>query len=199
MSKRTLIVCLAIFGIFPFVPGTLLHAQDKYSSLQADTEIESPEMGKAQGKLFVKGKKVRMETNSGGATSVSMITLYDGQKAYVYFPSQNMAMISSASDVQAQMPMPKDDAEFDKKIVGQEVIDGKLCDIYQLQDRKGGAYKVWIARDLDFPLKSEAGGMKTYYKNVQVNVALEDSIFELPKGVQIQDMAGLTQQSGSQR
>lgn len=199
MLKRTLIVCLIILGICPFISKASLYAQGRYSSLQCDTEIESPEMGKVSGKFFIKGKKVRMETNSGGSTGVSMITLNNGQKAYIYFPAQNMAMVSSVSDVQAQVPIPKDEPELNKKIIGQGVIDGRLCDIYQLQDNKGESYKVWIAKDLDFPLKSEAAGAVTYYKNVRVNVPLEDSLFELPQGVQIQDMTGLMQRSGNQR
>lgn len=199
MFKKIFILCLVIAGSFPFIGKSLLYAENKFSSLQADTVIESPGMGKTMGKFFIKGKKVRLETNSTDAAGTDMVTLYDGQKAYVYFPAQNMAMVTPAPQVEQQMPTPN--AEFNKEIVGQEAIDGKLCDIYQLKDAKGSSYKVWVARDIEFPVKSEAAGVKTYYKNIQVNVSLDDRLFELPQGTQVQDMGGLMhkQQTGTSR
>lgn len=199
MFKRILILCLLMAGTHSFINKTLLFAQNKFSSLQCDTIIESPQMGKTQGKFYIKGKKVRMEANSPDEAGANMITLYDGKTAYVYFPAQNMAMVTPTSQIDQQMPVPKDDSEFNKKIIGQETIDGRLCDIYEFNDSKGGTYKVWVARDIDFPVKSEAGGMKTYYKNIRTNVTLDDSLFTLPQGVNVQDMGDLMQQTGSPR
>ena len=52
---------------------------------------------------------------------------------------------------------------------------------------------MWIPANLDFPLKVVSGATTTYYKNVNVNVDLDDSLFSLPQGVQYQDVSGLMQ------
>lgn len=195
MIKRIFFLWMLISTALTFDGARLLFAESKYSSLQCDTLMESDAAGKMQGKFFIKGKKVRMEGVSSGASGINMITLYDGQKAYAYFPEQNMAMVMPASHVSQQMPVINSE-EFKKKIVGEETIDGRLCDIYQFSDKKGATYKVWVARDIEFPLKSEAAGTRTYYKNIRVNAAINDGIFELPAGVQIQDMGSMMQQAG---
>lgn len=199
MFKRIFILCLIATVTHPFISKTSLFAHNKFSSLQCDTVIESPQMGKTQGKFYIKGNKVRMEADSPDEAGISMVTLYDGKTAYIYFPAQNMAMVTPASQVEQQLPVSKDSAELNKKIIGQETVDGRLCDIYEFNDRKGGTYKVWVAKDIDFPVKSEAGGMKTYYKNIRTNVILADSLFTLPQGVNVQGMGDLMQQTGNPR
>lgn len=194
MLKRVSALFLAFYTVSLFNVKPLICADNTFYSLQCDSVMEGPGLGKTEGRFFIKGKKVRMESAVAGSTGVNMVTLYDGQKAYVYFPEQNMAMATSVSSMEQQMPLMKDKEELNKKIIGQEIIDARACDIYQFNDAKGVNYKIWVARDINFPVKSESGGMKTYYKNIRMNVSLDDGIFELPKGAQIQDMSGIMQQ-----
>jgi outer membrane lipoprotein-sorting protein len=192
MLKRIFIICFVLCTII-FVVKSLLYANDNFSSLQCDMVMEGSGMGVTRGKLFIKGDKVRMETDMPDETGGSTISLFNGEKAYIYFPSQNMAMGISTSQAKEQMPIPKDYKEI-YKTSGEETIDGRLCDIYEYRDPKGQVCKIWVARDIEFPVQSIVGGLKTYYKNIRTNITLDDTLFSLPSGVKIQDMNELIQQ-----
>jgi len=77
---------------------------------------------------------------------------------------------------------------------GDEIVDGRLCEIRQGSLEINGnqiPYKVWIAKEINFPLKMEANNSLTRFKNIQVNIALEDSLFTLPAGVQVISMPAM--------
>ena len=80
------------------------------------------------------------------------------------------------------------------KPLGQERIEGKLCDVYQITYSQTGAKsKIWVWKGKNFPLKSVmtvgSETITTRYRNVQMGINIPDSLFKLPSGTQIMDMS----------
>jgi len=179
---------LVISAIFLFSAATLLWASNNYSSMQYDLILDQPGMGSVTTKVLTKGNKSRMEMQAGGIQSIS---LFDGVTAYMYIPSQNMAMVVPIQQAKSQVPEIAD-YKKDCEYLGDETVDGTSCGVYNCS--KGGQpAKMWIDKTLEFPVMTETRGMRAHYKNVQVNVPLDDSLFSLPAGVKPQDMSGLMQ------
>jgi len=159
-----------------------------FSSIQYDMVYEQPGMGNPSGKVYIKGTKSRIEMDQAGNKSV---TLFDGEKAFMYLPAQNMAIMIPVDQVKQQVPEVRD-YKADCQLLGEESIDGRPCGIYQCS--KGGApVKMWIDKTIDFPLKTVASGMTMSCKNIVVNAPLDDSLFELPAGIKVQDMSAMMQ------
>jgi outer membrane lipoprotein-sorting protein len=169
---------------------SLFGAQKEFTSLQCDVALENNGVIFSKGKFYIKANKSRMESTTGG---VRTIILINADKAYTYIPEQNMAMAMSLSEAKMQTPQVRDFKDI-YKLVGEETVDGKLCDVYEYKDRRAGLTRIWIAKDIEFPVKSETGGVKIYYRNIRIDVSLDDALFELPAGVQIHDMGALMQQ-----
>jgi outer membrane lipoprotein-sorting protein len=82
--------------------------------------------------------------------------------------------------------------------VGSEAVNGRPCDIHEFNETIGGQQstgKVWLWTANDFPLRivTRTGSIaaEMTVTEVQLNVALPDTLFELPAGVPFQDMGGL--------
>ena len=169
-------------GIFSFP------ADANFSSLKCDMIVESPQIGRSEGRLFMKGDKSRIELNASG---IQTVTIVNDQNAYMYMPAQNVAMTMALSQAKGQVPEITD-YKKDCEYINDEQVDGEQCGVYRCS--KGGqSTTMWIPANLDFPLKVVSGATTTYYKNVNVNVDLDDSLFSLPQGVQYQDVSGLMQ------
>lgn len=160
---------------------------------------------------------MRMEQIAEGE---KMITLMKEGAMYLYYPSQKMAMKMdiSAGAGQGGQENPKDMVKYLKSIeakpLGQERIEDKLCDVYQItypqtglpadlsseasakgeaSAKAGARGKIWVWREKNFPLKSvmTVGSETTTieYRNVQMGISIPDSYFEIPSGTQIMDMS----------
>lgn len=185
MLKRIFVLAFiaAVILVSGFSP---VFASLNFSSLKCDMVVESAQMGRSSGKLFMKGDKSRIELKASG---MDTITITNDQNAYMYMPGQNVAMKMALSQAKSQVP----DVEDYKKsceYMGEEQIDGKPCGIYKCA-KGGGATTVWVSQDFEFPLKVSGSGTTTYYKNIETNVPLDDELFILPQGVQYQDMSNL--------
>ena len=189
---------LLVLGVILSAAATLF-ALEGISSLSCDMTIDSPMTGKMTGKMFIKGEKSRVEMEAQGTKTINII---EGDKAYSYMPDQNIAMVLPLAQAKEQVPMVKD-YKTDCQRLGEETIDGRICGIYDCVE-DGNKAKLWVAQDLDFPVKIEAAGATTTYRNINIGVALEDSLFVLPAGVEVQDisqmipnMAGMDLPSGN--
>jgi len=166
--------------------ATCAWALRDFSTMQYDLTLEQPGAGSTSVKVYTKGKKSRMEMQAGG---MQTINLFDGVQAYMYIPSQNTAMVVPIQQAKDQIPEIAD-YQTDCEYLGDEVVDGKSCGVYNCA--KGGQpVKMWIDKELDFPILTETRGMRAHYRNVSVNMPLDDSLFVLPEGVIPQDMSGL--------
>lgn len=186
---RAIIKYFMIFLVCLFTAVTLAWAMRSYSTVQYDLVMQQP--GMSQGittKVYTKGKKSRMEMQAGGTQSM---TIFDGVQAYMYIPSQNMAVAVPMQAARSQVPMIED-YQKDCQYLGDETVDGKYCGVYNCA--KGASpVKMWIDKAMDFPAKTESQGATAYYKNVVFDAPIEDGMFSLPAGVKPQDMATMMQ------
>lgn len=184
--KRTVTVSAALAAVLLCIAQ--LFAMHRFSSLQCDMVIEHPQTGRTEGKLYMKGDMSRAELSVMGQDTV---TIMDGNKAYSYAPEQGFAISISISQAKEQVPDVKD-YETDCQGFGSELIDGRDCGVYQCMKGQS-AVKIWVAKDIDFPVKVYAAGATTYYKNIKLNAAIDDSLFALPEGIKVQDMSQMMQ------
>jgi hypothetical protein len=106
-------------------------------------------------------------------------------------------MLSDPSQMQAQLK------KNGGKMVGAEKVIGYLCDIWQVktditnpqnQEKENATIKVWLAHQLNIPLKMEMNTAKRgkfmtiLSKNVQTGVSMPSSLFEVPRDYQVTDM-----------
>ncbi|MCX5707324.1 MAG: DUF4412 domain-containing protein [Candidatus Omnitrophica bacterium] len=185
---RILMVRFLLYGICLSMAVTVAWAARNYSSMQYDLILEQPGMSSISTKVYTKGNKSRMEMQAGG---MQTINLFDGVQAYMYIPSQNMAMVIPVQQARAQVPEIRD-YQKDCEYLGDERVDSKTCGVYNCA--KGGQpVKMWIDRTIDFPVMTEVSGMRAHYKNVVVDIPLDDKLFNLPAGVKPQDMSSMMQ------
>lgn len=184
MGKKSIIIAV-IIAVAAFVHP--LYAKGNFDSLQCDVVKGDKEISITM-KLFIKGNKWRTE-------SPSMFVLYNGKMQYIYYPTQNtaVAMPLSAEEVlygiNKAFGLPRvNEKEIGKKLLRQERIEGRECDVYEIS-YQGNTVTEWVAKDLDFPIKIEQGDFFTLYTNIRVNTPLDDSLFELPSGVQVTEIS----------
>jgi len=131
------------------------------------------------GKIFVKGDWIRLETSDE-----------DGPQVTIVRPDKKVTWILSPEDKEYEeipyMSMNKTfeewtaEKEKNSKFIGDETISGMHCKKYQaMEDGEKTIY--WIAKEFPFPLKIEDPDLTTEYKNIKMG-KVQDSLFELPEG-----------------
>ena len=124
---------------------------------------------------------------------------------YQYIPSQNSALkMSSSSSYNynySHIPFTQDYKSYlensNAKVIGSEMVNGKLCKIYEYTDNDlGYSYKVWVPKDMNFPVKIDIYSRNTTGAIMQakilkykVNPNISQDRFELPAGVNIVDLS----------
>lgn len=165
----------------------LLAKGQNIGSVKYDMVMTAPGQDTMTSKVWLKGEKMKTESEVEGETS---ITIIDGEEEvmYVYMPDENMAYKMDFSNApESAVGETEDILDFDYEIIGTETVDGKSCLVVQWTD-EGMTSKTWIWKDRGFPIKMEIttseGTTTIEYKNIQF-VNISDSEFELPAGVQI--------------
>jgi len=156
-----------------------------------------------QGKMWVQSNKVKQETAVQGQ---SMMMLYDGTTFYMYNPAEKMAIKYTASDMQGDSedvdtPLDFSEEASEQVITELETVDyeGQKCRVLLVKEKDSeDEVKMWVREDYGIPVRVEAtdaSGAKTVieYKNLEVK-AIPASTFELPEGVQVQDMSEMMSQ-----
>ncbi len=193
MGKLIQLVCFV--GLVCLV-GSFVKAE-VITTMSYDQIITSSRGETMTSKVWIKGNNMRMEQIAEGE---KMITLMKKGTMYLYYPAQKMAMKMdiSVGAGQGGQENPKDMMEYLKSVkakpLGQEKIEGKLCNVYQITYPQTGAKgKIWVWRGKNFPLKSVmtvgSETMTTKYRNVQMDINIPNSYFELPPGTQMMDMS----------
>lgn len=192
MFKKRIILFF-ILAIFSLTSSSLLFAQQKLISLSCDVIMEISSQGTSQGKMYLKKDKFRFERQIPAKQDTRIITIVNENNVYLYYPSKNMAVVIPVYQAKQQMPVDLN-TDFKKKFkyIGEEMVDGKLCDVY-LDDKESLLTKFWVAKDLDFPIKVSNSKMTIHYKNINKNATLNDDLFSLPPGVAVQDMQPMVQ------
>jgi hypothetical protein len=157
------------------------------SSLQDETEMI----------VSLKGKQMRIEMDHQGQSGVFLLNRETGT-AYNYMPNENMAMAMDMSLMASFVgsSLQEQSAElmnFNPVIIGRESLDGRSCLVIEYEVHEVTT-RTWIWESYGLPLKTEAIGpeatMIALVESIDLS-PLDDSLFELPAGVEIVNAPGL--------
>ena len=169
-------------------------------SLASAAEFSATVFSKAkgeemQGKVFVKGDKMRNEVNMGGETNIT-ITRPDKKVVWIAMPQQKMYMEMPLSDkMQQRMALKDPEIRARMKLLGTETVNGYECEKYEMSNVVEGkpiTSHVWIAKKFGLSIKSVTtdGSMSMEYRDIKVG-GVADSVFEMPQGYQKMEMPSM--------
>ena len=160
-----------------------------------DYVVTMPDGSTLAHKMWVKEKKMRseMENPQGGDPILSIVDL-DKQIVYMMQPQMNQAIALSLENSDTEYTSPKDylaDADDQNMIfVRKDDFEGKKCLVYEMPV-EGGKGEMWIWEEGSMPLKVvttvDGETVTAEFRNFTMG-NLEDSLFEIPAGVQVMDM-----------
>jgi len=140
-----------------------------------------------QGKIYVKGDKIRQEFSTPGGTTVSIVRgdkkvmwmLLPGKQAFMERPYDKEALSKNLN-------LPKD--EVTRKLVGTETLNGYATDKYETSVKTGTEVlqgTMWVAKKLGFPIRIETADKSFIkeYKDIKEG-GVDDAVFEIPAGYQ---------------
>ena len=140
--------------------------------------------GSVNGKLLVKGKKVRQDLHVDKYLRV-IIARGDLGVSWVLDPSRKV--YTQAPNVISAMPDDKELKKYaDIKSSSKEKVCGYICKktVYVPRDKPKSRITVWYAEKIKYPIKVELkydGGTETIaLKNIK-EMKIKDSLFEVPK------------------
>ncbi len=201
MKKNISKVLVGFVGVLSaFVFSGMVFAQS-LSSVTYDSTMSFTGMPAIQSTTYLKDKKFRFEMNM---PNQKMIYIFDGNNAYMYMPAMGTAMKMPADKIKEQMAESKDAMDYRNipglQKVGDDTVDGIACDVYTYTRSEADA-KIWVSKELDFPIKSEVktkdGTVITRNSNIKKNSPIDDSVFVLPAGVQAMDMGNMGAMMGN--
>lgn len=161
------------------------------AEFSADLTIQSAAGGELTGRVFVKSNNLRQELDTPAGIQTSIVKPGAGVM-YILLPGQNMYM-----EMQNTQVTLDEGEDFGKKFseqgkvsnLGTETVEGYLCDKFHIvyNDPNLGEATVWVAKDLNYPLKiymeNPQDKATILYSNIS-EADLEDSLFMLPEGYQ---------------
>lgn len=160
-----------------------------------DYVVTMPDGSTLAHKMWVKEKKMRseMENPQGGDPILSIVDL-DKQIVYMMQPQMNQAIALSLENSDTEYTSPKDylaDADEQNMVfVRKDEFEGKKCLVYEMPV-EGGKGEMWIWEEGSMPLKVvttvDGETVTAEFRNFSMG-DLEDSLFEIPEGVQVMDM-----------
>ena len=141
------------------------------------TEFKAPFM------IFISKDKTRMETLEG-----ITITRMDKKVVWILMPKDKMYMEQPFDPSKAVASSEKVSGEIERKLIGQEIIDGKMTNKYQIVYNQNGKRETifqWLAVGLKIPVKTAAGDNSWImeYKNIKTGKQ-SDALFEVPADYQ---------------
>jgi hypothetical protein len=180
---------LMLIFLLALPSGAAEFSADMIQTMQGQTQT---------GKVFIKGKKIRMEMNTPRNKMV-----------HIFLPEQNKTIILMTQEkMYREMVSPnqpgstpssnKEDLEkvATLKQLGTETINGYLCDTYQVifHDKNQGIMTQWYSKKLNFPLKRVSQGphgeVVTEYQNIKEGTVAEAN-FLIPPDYQKMPMSSL--------
>jgi len=177
MSKRARLVSAAI-SIFIFLLAAVALAED----FSADI-ISVTKGGNFQGKIFISKDRIRMEN-----PETITITRMDKKTVWILMPKDKMYMEQPFDPASVIGASDKVSGEIERKLIGQEIIGGRMSSKYQVVYNQNGrkmSMFQWLVPGLSMPVKTAAADNSWVmeYKNIKTG-RQPDSLFEIPAGYQ---------------
>jgi hypothetical protein len=159
------------------------------ASMKYDMVTTAPDNTAVNATVWMKKKKMRMETSQMGKNVVMLIDI-NAQSMLLYMPDDNTAMKMDFGQVpEAAVQDSSSILNYSPTVVGSETLDGKLCTIIQY-NAEGVTTKSWIWQAKGLPVRAQTtspqGTTTIDFKNYDFS-DIPDSKFELPAGVQVTD------------
>jgi outer membrane lipoprotein-sorting protein len=171
-----------ILAITLAIPGWTLAAEFSAQMITRGAHTEG-----TQGKIYVKGDKIRQEFGGGEEAHISILRP-DKQVVWMVMPGQKMYMEMplTAQATGKMMQMPQDEAQT--KLLGTETVNGYAADKYETVTKNNGKsakHYVWVAKKLGLPIKMTGPdhSFSMEYQNIKEG-EVPDSLFEIPAGCQ---------------
>ncbi len=145
-----------------------------------------------KGKIYFKPDKYRMDMKVN--EDMIMITRVDRKVIWNIMPAEKMYMEMPFDLRNKPKVEEKYEGEIDRKLVGNETIDGhptkKYLITYKTGNEKHQVYQ-WFATDINFPVKTSAidGSWSQEFRNIKIG-SQPDSLFEVPAGYNKIQMPG---------
>jgi outer membrane lipoprotein-sorting protein len=145
-----------------------------------------------QGKIFVKGNKVRNEMKADGRTQISIVRL-DKKVMWLIMPAEKSYMEMPLNPQATEQTMlKKPEGQVEMKLLGKETVNGYETEKYETTAReRGEAIKqyIWLSKKLGMPIKMAAadGSYSMEYRDIQEG-GVSDTLFEPPRGYQKMQM-----------
>ncbi len=184
-AKRAIYCWLILFIILTF-PGWVQAAEFSAQMVTQGADSEG-----LQGKVYVKGNKIRQEFVGGEGAHISILRP-DKKVVWMLMPDQKiyMEMPLTPQTSAKMMQAPQDQSRM--KLVGTEEVNGYAADKYEATDQEGGKSStqyVWVAKKLGWPIKmtSSDNSFAMEYRNIKEG-GVSDSLFEVPAGYQKMSM-----------
>jgi len=162
-----------------------LFCQGSVNTLKFDSIEEVNGAVTKTSKGYFKGDRARIEIKKSGSEEEAVMFVSAG-KVYLYFPAKNIAiLVAGVSNLDDLTPTPGSYKRYPGlRLVGQGEVEGKNCDIYE-SSADGQLRRMWVDKEIDFPIKVESNAGVSYNRNIERNINLDDSLFELPSGARI--------------
>ncbi len=126
---------------------------------------------------------------------VVLISMAD-KAMYMYDPEKNEGMKMPMDDGEdADMPNPYDFYSEDLKVSGSETIDGVDCWVVEGMEDEEAPGKAWIGKADGLMRQAEDGDDLIKFTYTRIN-EIPDSEFELPEGIDMQDMGAMMEGMG---
>ncbi|MDH7500735.1 MAG: DUF4412 domain-containing protein [candidate division NC10 bacterium] len=140
--------------------------------------------------LYFRPDRWRMEAKDADFPDITIFRL-DKKVVWKLFPLEKKYMEIPLRP--EDLPVPeKIMGEIDRKVVGQEEVEGQMCDKlivrYSSESAEGGVAEMtfWISQQLQVPIRTEAPelGWRTEIKGIKMGPQA-DSLFEIPQGFEV--------------
>ena len=172
-----------LLGLLSLGPEAGLAWAQEFSADQIVITSNMKEMGT----LYYRPDRWRLETKMGERETICIFRV-DKKLIWTILPKDKKYIEVSLLD--DDLPLPaKIAGEIERAAVGQEEVEGFLCDKLIVRYSKGdevGEFRYWIPKELGIPIRSEAPDLD--WKNELKNIKLgpqSDELFEVPPGFEL--------------
>jgi outer membrane lipoprotein-sorting protein len=140
-----------------------------------------------QGKIYVKGDKVRREFSTSGGTSTVILRL-DKKVIWMLMPGQKVYLDMPFDKEEFAKAMNLHEDQVSKKPLGTEKLHGYDTEKYESSIKtEAGELRstIWFSKQLGVPLRIESAdkSFRQDYQEIKEG-GVDDALFEIPAGYQ---------------
>ncbi len=190
MEMNTRLSCRWLFSLVMAVVLMPMAERTYAAEFSAGTIIDR--LGhQQQVKLYIKDRQIRAEMEDVFGQKQILISRPGKDQTFMLYPKTKGYMAFPATAVRSPVTQNEEVIEKNgsRKMIGQEDIEGYLCDKYEIAfaNKYRGKMIVWVARKLNYPIQMiqvdgpPTGSLRRKLTNIKEQ-HIEDSMFRVPQG-----------------